>query len=80
MPGAIWIMFVWDMNNNMFCCLLAFDNQGHTSCLDSDTDNDYDLHDELLQTQRLSLGLKNYGSEVFLSLCSVFPLLLSYSV
>jgi primosomal protein N' len=45
--------------------------QGHTSCLDSDTDNDHDLHDELLQTQRLSLGLKNYGCSHYRRRCRI---------
>ncbi|KAH8949320.1 hypothetical protein BDL97_10G025400 [Sphagnum fallax] len=45
--------------------------QGHTSCLDSDTDNDRDLHDELLQTQRLSLGLKNYGCSHYRRRCRI---------
>lgn len=47
-----------------WCCADHICYQGHTSCLDSDTEDDFDFIDELVGAQRLSLGAKKYGSAI----------------
>jgi hypothetical protein len=55
-----------------WCVVANIWYQGHANCLDTDTHNDCDLGDDLPQSERLSRGVKNYGSAISSSvyLCS----------
>jgi hypothetical protein len=47
-----------------WCVVANIWYQGHANCLDTDTHNDCDLGDDLPQSERLSRGVKNYGSAI----------------